>query len=147
MGELVDRDLEHLRLLKLGYYVMAGMLGVFSLFSLLYIFLGGLFASGVIPVKEGARDDPRMMGLIFLGIGIAVLVIGLTLTGLTFLAGRSLRDRRRRMYCLIVAVLSCLQIPWGTVIGVSTIIVLNRPSVRALFEPRAAAPTDPVRAQ
>ena len=32
MGELIDRDQEHLNLLKWGYYVMAGMTGFFSLF-------------------------------------------------------------------------------------------------------------------
>ena len=118
----------------MGYYVMAGMTGLFSLFSLLYIALGGLFASGVIPAKEGSTDDPRLMGLIFLGVGVAVLLIGLGIALLAFFAGRSLRDRRRRTFCLIVAGLSCLQIPWGTVIGVCTISVLNRPGVKALFE-------------
>ena len=134
MGELVDRDDEHLRLLKMGHYVMAGMAGLFSLFSLLYIALGGLFASGAIPTKEGSADDPRLMGLIFLGIGVAVFLIGVGITLLAFFAGRSLRDRRRWTFCLIVAGLSCLQIPWGTVIGVCTISVLSRPSVKALFE-------------
>src|SRR5690349_18062598 len=128
MGELVDRDDEHLRLLKMGYYIMAGMMGFFSLFSLLYIFLGGLFASGAVPVKEASRDDPRLMGFIFLGLGVGVLFVGLTATFLTFLTGRSLRDRRRHMFCLIIAALSCLQIPWGTAIGVCTFMVLNRPS-------------------
>ena len=135
MGELIDRDEEHLRLLKMAYYVLAGMTAFFTLFSLLYIGLGTLFASGVIPMREGSTDNPRLMGLIFLCIGIAVLVIGLAITFLAFYAGRCLRDRRHRTFCLIVAGLTCLQLPWGTVIGVCTINVLNRPSVRALFEP------------
>ena len=143
MGELVDRDEEHLRLLKFGYYIMAAMMGFFTLFSLLYIFLGGLFASGAIPVKDGSREDPRVMGFIFLGLGFGVLLVGLTATLLTFLTGRSLKDRRHHLFCLIIAALSCLQIPWGTAIGVCTFMVLNRPNVKAQFERKPAPPPQP----
>ena len=37
------------------------------------------------------------------------------------------------MYCLVVAAIECLFIPFGTVLGVFTIVVLNRSSVRSLF--------------
>lgn len=143
MGELVDRDQEHLRLLKSSYYIMAGTTAFLSLFSLIYIAIGGVFASGAIPMREGSRDDPRLMGLIFLGIGSALLLVGLSATLLAYFAGCSLRDRRHRLFCQIVAALSCLQIPWGTAIGVCTFMVLNRPSVKALFELRAPAAGSP----
>lgn len=133
MGELVDRDLEHLRLLKIGYYVIAGMTGLFSLLSLIYIGLGTVFASGVIPANNGDNGSPKIVGLIFLGIGVLVLLIGLTTAFLTYYAGKSLEERRRRVFCLVIAALCCFQIPWGTAIGVFTFIVLGRPSVRALF--------------
>ena len=78
--------------------------------------------------------------MIFLGIGVAFLVLGLGVTLLTYLVGRYLRDRRHRTFCLVMAGLSCLQIPWGTAIGICTISVLNRPSVKVLFEaPRTLA--------
>jgi hypothetical protein len=135
MGELVERDAEHLRLLSLGFYIMAGMAGFFSLFSLIYIGLGGVFASGVIPPNPNDSGSPRVVGLVFLGVGLLILLIGLALTFLTFWVGRSLKERRRRTFCLVMAGLSCLQIPWGTAIGICTILVLSRPSVKAMFEP------------
>src|SRR4029077_1637449 len=116
MGELVDRDHEHLRLLKIGYYIMAGLTGGILFFSLFYIAMGGLFASGVIPAQVNSNADPRLMGGIFLGVGVAIMAIGLIITFLCFFAARSLRDHRRRIFCVIVAGLSCLQIPWGTAI-------------------------------
>jgi Zn-dependent protease len=134
MGELVDRDQEHLFLLKLSYYIMAGMTGFFSLFALIYIGLGAVFASGVMPPTPGNPSDPRFMGLMFLCIGLVVLFIGLSITFLTYWAGRCIRDRRHRTFCVIVACLSCLHVPFGTAIGVCTLIVLGRPSVQALFE-------------
>lgn len=139
MGELIDRDLEHLRLLKLGYYVTAGVTGFASLFAAVPIGMGAMLSSGALPVREGSSDDPQVAGLVLLGVGVALLVFGLVATLLIYFTGRSLVQRRRWMLCMVVAALQCLSIPWGTVLGVCTIIVLDRDSVRALFgRPRPA---------
>ena len=143
MGELVDRDQEHLRLLKLGYYILAGIGAFTALFSLLFIGMGVLFASGAIPAQPGSADDPRLAGLIFLGMGFAFLLLCLAGTWLVYYTGRSLGERRRWTFCMVVAVLCCLQVPWGTVIGVCTIIVLNRPEVKASFQRPAPPPPVP----
>ena len=37
------------------------------------------------------------------------------------------------MFCLVIAALLCMITPFGTVLGVFTIIVLVRPSVKLLF--------------
>ena len=49
MGELIDRDEEHLRLLTWGYHITAGITGFLSLAALLYIALGSVVASGIVP--------------------------------------------------------------------------------------------------
>lgn len=56
-----------------------------------------------------------------------------TAAALLLFAGRFLSQRRHWLFCLIVAGLSCLNMPLGTVLGVFTIIVLNRESVKSLF--------------
>lgn len=142
MGELVDRDQEHLNLLKMGFYLMAGLTGFCTLFSLIYIAMGGLFALGVAP-PSGMGVDQRYVGLIILGIGVAFLVFGLAITLLTYFAGRSLGERRHRIYCMVVAGLMCLSIPFGTVLGVCVIIVLNRPGVEGLFDLQNVPPVFP----
>jgi ABC-type branched-subunit amino acid transport system permease subunit len=139
MGELVDCDQEHLNLLKLSYYILAGTTGFFSLIAVLYIGLGALFASGVLPSTPNDAGNTRIMGLIFLSIGLVVMLISVAITFLTYWAGRCLRDRRHRTFCVVIACLSCLHVPFGTAIGVCTIIVLGRPRVRALFETPPAA--------
>ena len=139
MGELIDRDREHLRQLTLAYYVMAGFIAFFSLFGLLYVGIGGMMMSGGFPQPPNSGDDPRAFGMIFAAIGAIVVGAGLVIAFLTFLTGRSIRDRRRRTFCLIVAGLSCLHIPWGTALGVCTIMVLERPSVKLLFRSGASS--------
>ena len=37
------------------------------------------------------------------------------------------------MYCLVVAAVECIFMPFGTVLGVFTIIVLMRPGVKERF--------------
>ncbi len=49
------------------------------------------------------------------------------------LAGRKLARRRSWTFCLVVASIECLFMPYGTVLGVFTIIVLLRPTVKELF--------------
>jgi ABC-type Fe3+ transport system permease subunit len=135
MGEMIDRDEEHLRLLKIGYYILAGINSFFVLVPIFLLGLGSLIASGAFPLSQNASsaEDPRTVGAIMLGIGMVTLVLGLAGVFVTFLTARSLRDHRRRTLCLIVAAFSCLYIPWGTAIGIATIMVLNRPNMRALF--------------
>jgi ABC-type Fe3+ transport system permease subunit len=41
--------------------------------------------------------------------------------------------RRRRKAALIMAGISCLGIPYGTVVGIATLIIISWPEVRAQF--------------
>jgi hypothetical protein len=142
MGEIVDRDQEHLGLLRVGFFIMAVLTGSMSIFSLFYIGLGGFFASRLIPL--GGNDAaPRMMGFLFLAVGGAFLVLGCAITFLAWFTGRSLGERRRWTFCVVVSALFCLQFPFGTAIGVCALMVLNRPSVKLLFEPRTLPPPLP----
>ena len=61
------------------------------------------------------------------------------LAALIAFAGRSLQQRTRYLYCLVMAGVECIFMPFGTVLGVFTIIVLMRDSVKPLFG-RPAAP-------
>ncbi len=142
MGQLVDRDQEHLTLLKLGFYLMSGFTGFCSLFSVLYIAMGALFMFGMAH-PTGSAVDQRFVGLMIFGLGIAVLLLGLAFAFLTYFAGRNLGERRHRIFCMVVAALTCLSIPFGTVLGVCTIMVLNRPSVEGLFDQQTMPPPFP----
>jgi hypothetical protein len=56
------------------------------------------------------------------------------------MAGSQLKRRAAYNYCLVVAGIECIFMPFGTVLGVLTLIVLMRPSVKALFgEPPSSA--------
>jgi ABC-type branched-subunit amino acid transport system permease subunit len=113
MGALVDRDEEHLKLLKISYYVLAGMSGLFSLFPLLWVGFAGILMSGAIPAPSNSNGDPAQMALVFLSFGIAATILGLTLPILTFRVARNFGDRRHRTFCMVIAGLCCVQVPWA----------------------------------
>ena len=128
-------DQEHLKLLSISYLVSAGMSAFFSLFGLMYAFMG-VFITAAIAHAPSAHGEgpPPELGLIFGLFGFGMFLVMMTLGALKFLAYRRLKQRRSRIFCMVVAGLSCLGVPYGTLLGVFTFIVLARPSVVRLFE-------------
>jgi len=64
----------------------------------------------------------------------AAIALGVALAVGTFLAGRSLAERKRHLFCLVMAgINAAICTPFGTVLGIFTIIVLLRPSVKQAF--------------
>ena len=49
------------------------------------------------------------------------------------LTGRWLAARRNWTFCFVVACLSCMNVPLGTILGVFTILVLQRPGMKGVF--------------
>ena len=137
-------DQEHLRLLSLFYYVRAGTTAVIACIPLIHVMLGlgMILASPHIPTKP--HEPPlALIGWLFLGIGLTIVTLGWLFAALEFLAGRFIGRRQHRTFCLVIAGVGCLGIPYGTVLGVMTFLVLQRDTVRALFAPTGSPATNP----
>jgi hypothetical protein len=130
-ANLVDRDSEHLRMLSIFHYVLAGLNALMSCLFILYLVIGIALVIAGAHADEGA--PPAIIGGIFIVMGLFALAIGLAVAALLFYAGRFLAQRRHHTYCFVIAILSLLSFPLGTALGVFTLVVLSRPSVKALF--------------
>jgi hypothetical protein len=53
---------------------------------------------------------------------------------LNLISGLCLRARKGRTFSLVVAGINCLHIPLGTVLGIFTIVILSRESVREVYD-------------
>jgi hypothetical protein len=62
-----------------------------------------------------------------------ILLMSLAFITCVIIAGRCLSKRRAHIFCIVVAALVCTSVPFGTALGVCTIIVLCRPSVKEQF--------------
>lgn len=136
-------DEEHLRLLRIGYIVLGAVAAFTALFGLLYIFMGVMMGTLASNVPQNADGPPPEIAIWFMiGFGLLFLIASGAWALLSFLSARGLRRRRWRGLCYVAAALSCLYIPFGTLIGAFTFVVLGRPGVRAMFEAQALSPPD-----
>lgn len=127
-----QQDIDQLRLLSIFHYVIAGIIGLASLFPFIHLFLGIAFVSGAFEDPSGPAP-PSFIGWLFIGIAGAMIACGLAMAISAAIAGTRLANRRGWLFCMIVAALECTFMPIGTVLGVFTIIVLTRPSVKTAF--------------
>jgi hypothetical protein len=131
----MNQDKEHLRLLAIFHYVVAGLAALFSFFPLLYTTVGAIFifAARHGTPKPGEEPPPEFIGWIFAMVGSLLFLLGIAIAICILIAGRSLAKRTCYWLALVVACIECLFIPFGTILGVFTIVVLSRESVKALF--------------
>jgi hypothetical protein len=76
---------------------------------------------------------PEFLGWIFAVLGSLLFLTGIAMAICILIAGRSLALRKRYLFVLVMGCIECLFIPFGTILGVFTVIVLSRESVKALF--------------
>ena len=128
-------DEEHLKLLSLFHYVVGGFAGLFACFPLIHLGVGIFMI--LAPEKMGAGNQlpPAFLGWFFVIIAVCIIVAGWTFALLVLLAGRFLARRKNYMFCFVMACVECLFMPFGTVLGVFTLLVLMRPSVKEMFTP------------
>ena len=123
----MKEDEQYLKLLSVFHYVVGGLAACFACIPIIHLSIG-------IAMLVGAIDDaPEFVGAFMVVIAMFAILVGWTVAVCIIIAGRCLAKRRRYMFCLVMAAISCVFMPFGTVLGVFTIIVLMRPSVKELF--------------
>ncbi|HUA69287.1 MAG TPA: hypothetical protein VMA13_12125 [Candidatus Saccharimonadales bacterium] len=127
-------DAGHLKVLAIFHFVGAG-LALFGILFLIghYAIMHMVFANPKLWQGQNQTPPPAelfaVMKWFYLIGGIWFLASGI----LNVVSGFCLRARKCRTFSLIVAGINCLHIPLGTVLGVFTIVVLIRDSVRELY--------------
>ena len=130
------KDAEHVKLLSVFHFVLGGLAFCGIAFLFLHFFLIRWVVShpDIWKSKDGTVFPVKELFAIFrwvyLFMGVLLAVEGIA----NILSGIFLRQRKHRMFSIVVAGLNCLQIPFGTVLGAFTIVVLVRDSVRQSYE-------------
>jgi hypothetical protein len=134
----MNHDIEHLRLLTIGHYIAAGITALFACFPLIHFSLGLMFLLNPPTGPENGAFPSQMFGLVFALFGGAFVLGGWTVAALIFAAGRAIKARKRHTFCIVVAAISCAFFPLGTILGVLSILVLSRSTVKAMFQRQPA---------
>ena len=125
-----NQDEQHLRLLSIFHYVLGAVFALFSCFPVLYL------AIGIIGLTEWETLEDEMTRFVCVMLTIiptAIILAGWTFAICLFSAARFLAGRTHYVFCYVIACIACVFVPLGTALGVFTIIVLVRPSVKSMF--------------
>ncbi len=130
-------DTEHLRILSIFYYIMAGLSGMALLFIIGHGFLMTMVFGFATNIETPSSEESQsldllefapilgLMGVFYIVIGLLTLAVGV----MNFKTARFLRQRRGKTFTMVTAGINCLNFPFGTILGVFTFVVLSRPSV------------------
>ena len=129
-------DDDHLRLLAIFHFLMAAM----SLLGLLFIaghfyIMHSVFANPEIwkNQKGGGSPPPAelmdMFQWMYLVMALFILAGGV----INFLSALYLRKKTNRVFSMVIAGINCMHMPLGTLLGVFTLMVLTRDSVRDAY--------------
>ena len=129
-----QRDSEHLTLLSIFHFIMAG----FALFGIVFLvfhyFVMSAFMSPEFwkSQKGGQPPPPQILTIltVIYVLGGIVLVLG---GMLNLLSAIYLRRRAHRLFSMVIGGLNCVHVPLGTALGIFTIVVLSRDSVRQTY--------------
>ncbi len=128
----MTRDDEHLGMLAVGHYVVAGFGALAACAPVLHLAFGILMVKGTF--GTGRDAPPPALGWALIAVAAAIIVAGWTFAACVFHAGRCLARRRRYWFCFVMAcIYGVLCSALGTALAVLTIIVLVRPPVKTMF--------------
>jgi hypothetical protein len=131
-------DAEHLRMLAIFHYVTSGLAALCACLPLIHLGLGLVMVIAPEKLGPSSNPPPAFIGWFFIIIAAFFILAGWAFAVLVLLAGRFLSARRHYNYCFAMACVECIFMPFGTVLGIFTLLVLLRPSAKAVFLPRPA---------
>ena len=129
----MNNDRQHLKLLSIFHYIVGGILAFFFLFPLIHFTIGLLIITESISVHSSGNLPPQAAGYFFAVVGGLFFILGEVFAIATIVSGRFLKRRQRYWFSFVKACILCLFTPLGTILGVFTIIVLSRQSVKELY--------------
>ena len=115
-------------------FLVKGILNLLvALFFLAYAFMGTFFMN-LTEIKDEMDDMPFNPGIIVLAIGLIGFVISLVFAILTMITSKYIKEQKNYTFIFVMAILNCLTGVLGILLGVFTIIELNKPEVKELFQ-------------
>ena len=136
---MTAQEEQHLQLLAIFHYIVGGLAAFFACFPLIHLTIGVVMVCGGF---SGNQAPPAVLGWLFIILGGGFFLAGQSLAICIIIAGRFLAQRRRYLFVFVIACCECLFMPFGTLLGVFTIVLLSRESVKAAFDAETSVPSE-----
>lgn len=135
---------QYLQIVSIFHYVVGGIAALIGCFPLLHLFAGILalaFGLALPTLPETSPGDipfpflamPAAIGIFFILIAGSIILFFWTFAVFEVITGVFLARKKRYLFCLIVAGVECTFTPFGTILGICTLVLLLQPAVKEMF--------------
>jgi hypothetical protein len=124
---------ETLKVLSILHYVLGGVTALFACIPFIHVAIGIAILMGGME----AESEAAIVGWIFILFPALFILFGWTMAFLIILTGRKLSAPRSKTFCQVMAGIECVMIPFGTALGITTLVLLSQPEQATLFEENA----------
>ena len=123
-------DNEHINLLSI-FHLISGILALlYSVFMALYF--GFIIFIFNLSDKFDGEFPVQFMGII-ITIWIIFLLFAIAFGIAKIYSSKWLKQRKNRTFSIVISCIECFSVPYGAILGVLSIIVLNRNSVKNIY--------------
>ncbi len=131
LPDSTERDTGHLKILAVFYYIFSGLSALLIILGILYL----LFVPTSIqnPYDAAEVASAQTADPIIYGVGSGMIIWGIIGALLYYFTARGLMTFRYRGLVIFVAIVSLFSFPLGTILGIFTLVVTSRSSVKARF--------------
>lgn len=130
-------DNEHLNLLSLFQLISGIFTLAYSVFMALYFgiitfafIFGDRFDAAENPLNS---NFPIEFRTVFISIMVICLTFAIALGIAKIFSSKFLKQRKNRTFSIVISCIECFSFPYGTLLGVLSIIVLNRGNVKNIY--------------
>lgn len=122
---------EKLNTLAILHYVAGGLGCLFSCFPLIHVAVGIFVLNNP---EQNPNNPPReFIGYLFAGIGLLFFIMGQIIAGLTIYSGKCIKNQVKHKFSFILSCILCVCIPFGTALGIYSIITLQKEEIKNLY--------------
>lgn len=132
----MNEDTRYLDLISLFHFIVAGMAGLFSCLPLFNLVIGIPMLRGV-PYALLQREyfsQQILAPLMFILLPTGMAVIGWMFAIAVALNGYYIKNRTWFKYCMVISSIELLFTPFGTILGVFSLVLMTKPNIRMLFD-------------
>jgi hypothetical protein len=127
------KDESDLKTLSMLHYVWSALLGCSGV-GIIGYFIAVAAVVEQAPTRAGTDPQAQAVAMGAMAIvGFIIAAIMVLLFVVHIMAASGLKTRKRPTLIIIASALACTHMPLGTALGVWTIMVMQRPTVKALF--------------
>ena len=136
---MTAQEEQHLQLLAIFHYIVGGLAALFACFPLIHLTIDLVMVFGGF---SGNQAPPAFVDWLFIILGGGFFLVGQSLAICIIIAGRFLGQRKRYLFVFVVACCECLFMPFGTVLGVFTVVFLSPEPVKGALDAGKSLPAE-----